>query len=61
MLSPWDQPGMLKRPWCLFEISCSKKVSVAISRAQKDAFVKTLRDPFTWISFSNLTFGQLII
>ena len=43
-LSPWDQPGMLKRAWCLFEISCSKKVSVAISRAQKDAFVKTLRE-----------------
>ena len=43
-LSPWDKPGMLKRAWCLFEISCSKKVSVAISRAQKDAFVKTLRE-----------------
>ena len=43
-LSPWDQPGMLKRAWCLFEISCSKKVSVAISRAQKDAFVMTLRE-----------------
>ena len=43
-LSPWDQPGMLKRAWCLFEISCSKKISVAISRAQKDAFVTTLRE-----------------
>ena len=42
-LSPWDQPGMLKRAWCLIEISCSKKISVAISRAQKDAFVTTFR------------------
>ena len=48
-LSPWDQPGMLKRAWCLFEISCSKKVSVAISKAQKDAFVKTLRKDRTEI------------
>ena len=43
-LSPWEEPACLKRAWCVFEITFSEKISVAISRAQKDAFLKTLRE-----------------
>ena len=30
ILSPWDSPAMLKRAWCLYEISCSNPQGLAI-------------------------------
>ena len=33
-----------QRAWCLYEISCSSKLSVAISKTQRDAFYETLRN-----------------
>ena len=38
ILTPWYDPDMLKRAWCLFEISCSKLVTIALSRKQLEAF-----------------------
>ena len=35
---------MLFRAWCLYEISCSTKISIAISQTQRDAFYDTLRN-----------------
>ena len=45
-LSPWHSPSMLTRAWCLYEISCSNRLSVAISRKQREEFCKTLREDF---------------
>ena len=42
-LSPWEDPAMLKRAWCLYEISCSRKLSVAVSRQEEESFVDTMR------------------
>ncbi len=42
-LSSWSDPAMIKRAWCLYEISCSKKLSIAICRDQEANFIDTLR------------------
>ena len=48
-LSPWEDPIMLKRAWCLYEISCSKQLSVAISKEEEISFVRTLRSASDFI------------
>jgi hypothetical protein len=37
-LSPALNPSLLTRAWCLYEISCSKKISVVLSRSEVQAF-----------------------
>ncbi len=46
ILLPWDKPVPLTRVWCLFEISCSKKLSIGISKKQVAAFQQTLRSDY---------------
>jgi hypothetical protein len=41
-LYPWNDPVMLNRAWCLYEISCSKKLSIAMSHKQITDFRETL-------------------
>ena len=42
-LNSWKDPSMLKRAWCLYEISCSEKLSIAISKKEEESFMHTLR------------------
>ena len=34
---------MLTRAWCLYEICCSRKVSIGVSKNQVDSFYEMLR------------------
>jgi hypothetical protein len=45
-LSPCLSPNMLTRVWCLYEISCSEKISIALSRKELASFQHTLRTDF---------------
>jgi hypothetical protein len=51
-LSPWNSPEMLLRAWCLLEICYSLKISIALSRAQLEAFYHTMRTNIDDISAS---------
>lgn len=42
VLLPWDKPVPLTRAWCLWEISCSSNLTVALSRAQQMAMEEDL-------------------
>ncbi len=44
-VSPCWNPNLLTRAWCLYEISCSGKLSIAVSKAELDAFHETLLSP----------------
>jgi len=44
VMLPWEAPIPLTRVWCLFEIACSKKLSIGLSSKQVKAFQKTLRN-----------------
>jgi tetratricopeptide (TPR) repeat protein len=53
-LSPWDNPTMLKRAWCLYEISCSETISVVLSPKQMSSFMDVLTTNATsvnWLLF----------
>jgi len=52
VMLPWEAPIPLTRVWCLFEISCSQKLSIALSRKQVEAFQRMLRIDFEVISAS---------
>jgi hypothetical protein len=41
-LCPWSGPEMLTRAWCLYEISCSKRLSITMSKKQIENFRETL-------------------
>ena len=43
ILLPWSSPIMLTRAWCLYEICCSRKVSIGVSKNQVDSFYEMLR------------------
>jgi len=43
VMLPWQAPIALTRVWCLFEIVCSKKLSIALSSSQMVAFHDTMR------------------
>jgi len=43
VMLPWEAPIPLTRVWCLFEIACSKKLSIALSSTQVKMFHDTLR------------------
>lgn len=43
ILQPWINPEMLTRAWCLYEICCSKKISIGMSRMQLTNFYDTLK------------------
>lgn len=42
-ISPWNKPTLVEKAWCLYEISCSKKISLALSRKQNSNFQRALR------------------
>jgi len=44
VMLPWEAPIPLTRVWCLFEIACSKKLSIAMSSTQVKAFHVALRN-----------------
>ena len=46
VLLPWNKPAPLNRAWCLYEISCSKSLSIALSTKQKESLNKTLLTDF---------------
>ena len=46
-LTPWARPDMLTRAWCLYEISCSRHLSITMSRSQIESFRATLTNPST--------------
>ncbi len=45
-VSPWDEPALLTRSWCLWEIHCAQKhgvpLAVAVPPAQRAAFRRSL-------------------
>jgi len=43
ILQPWNGPQMLLRAWCLYEICCSKKISIGMSRKQLTDFYEALK------------------
>jgi hypothetical protein len=43
-LSSWSDPAMIKRAWCLYEISCSKELYIAICKDQEADFLHALRN-----------------
>ena len=43
ILTPWESPVMLTRAWCLYEISCSKKLSIGMSKDQNLSFNRELK------------------
>lgn len=43
ILSPWHAPVLLTRAWCLYEISCSKRLFIALSSKQEEGFKLILR------------------
>ena len=51
-LNSWKDPSMLKRAWCLYEISCSEKLSIAISKKEEESFMHTLRSDMDSIAAS---------
>ena len=46
------KPTMLTRAWCLYEISCSDQISIALSRQEVAAFQQTLRNNYKSIMTS---------
>eukprot|EP01038_Epipyxis_sp_PR26KG_P014216 gene14216-19075_t len=42
VLSPWNKPVLLERAWCLYEISCSNNLFIALSKLQWIDFKNTL-------------------
>ena len=55
-LTPCLKPTMLTRAWCLYEISCSDRISIALSRQEVAAFQEILRSDYDsiMISFSQI-------
>jgi len=47
---PWDNPVVLKRTWCLWEIYCSHinnvKISIQLSKKRHPAFLKLISEKF---------------
>ena len=41
---PWENPKPLQRVWCLYEIFCSQKLSIALSSREVDSFHEALRN-----------------
>ena len=48
-LSSWRNPTLVSRAWCLYEISCSDTVSIALSASQKEDFQRVLRSDYKTI------------
>ena len=48
-LSSWKNPTLVSRAWCLYEISCSDTVSIALSASQKEDFQRVLRSDYKTI------------
>ena len=51
-LSPWENPSILTRVWCLLEMCYSPRISIILSRKQISSFQTRLREDFDSISKS---------
>ena len=46
IFTPWNKPTYLTRAWCLFELSCSKTISVQFAPSQKEKLFEALATNF---------------
>lgn len=53
-LSSWDLPTYITRVWCLFELSCSRRIEIALSSKQCTAFYTMLRKNYDGIAGLNV-------
>ena len=62
VMSPWDNPVILTRGWCLFELFCTadskSEFSIAMSKKDHSQFLnEVLRDP---IKSVNKVYGRIL-
>ena len=65
MLTPWDQPMVLSRSWCLWEMNCTEekkcKLTICLTNKQRQAFlnvISAVQDAFGKIDSSQARAGS---